>query len=92
LGYAYTIKNITYSDNVLSFYIKHSSYSDADHIASLTIIAEDRTETIKLTPMVRGISRNIVVENIKVGTNFSVYPDECGVYAVVCDMKSQSCR
>jgi hypothetical protein len=91
LGYAYTIKNLAYSNNTLSFDITHASYSDAENISSLTVIT-DRTETLSFPPMLRGVSRHIVVENVQVDSNFSLYPDRCSSYPVVCEMKEQRCR
>ncbi|MBN2454197.1 hypothetical protein JXB11_01490 [Candidatus Woesearchaeota archaeon] len=91
LGYAYSIKNIDYADRILSFDLTHLSYSDSENISSITVLA-DKAVKAEMKPMVRGASKRITFENLTLASTFSVYPDRCSMYAMVCDMGSKVCR
>ena len=91
VSYMYSIKNMEYAGNVLSFDLRHESYSDVEMISSVTVVADSK-ETVETPGLIKGISKKITFENIIVGDNFTFYPDNCASFPVVCDMGQGRCR
>jgi hypothetical protein len=90
VGEVYRISQIGYDSGTLRFRIKYESFSSVDEISTLTVIS-DIPRTINVTPLVRGMAKDIKIENINIGSNFSVYADSCNSYKVVCDMGLLEC-
>ncbi|MFH1182625.1 MAG: hypothetical protein V1702_06730 [Candidatus Woesearchaeota archaeon] len=87
----YTVDSLSYDGNTLGFQLKHLAYSDAEDIPFITVVT-DKVSTINVSPMPRGMSKSVKVENVNIGSNFSVYAGNCVSYRVVCDMGMSSCK
>jgi hypothetical protein len=87
----YTVDSLNYDGSSLTFQFNHLAYSDAEDIPYITIVT-DKVSTINVSPIPRGMSKNIKVENVNLGSNFSVYAGECSSYRIFCDMEMLSCK
>jgi hypothetical protein len=90
IGHAYTVRNIVFERGQLSFDFRYESYSDAENVSSVTVLANE-SRTAKALFM-KGQQRRLSFSGVQVSRNFSLYPDSCAAYAIVCDMESQVCR
>lgn len=87
----YTVDSLAYDGSSLSFKFNHLDYSDAEDIKSVTVVADTNTK-ITFTPLMHGMSKMINVENVNIGSNFSIYAGNCASYRVFCDLEKLSCK
>jgi hypothetical protein len=87
----YTVDSLSYDGSTLTFKFTHLPYSDVEDIPVITVVA-DKVSSINVTPMPRGMSKSIRIENVDIGSNFSVYAGDCAAYKVVCDLAMGTCK
>ncbi len=75
-AYSYSVQNIDYKDNILSFQIHNRRYSDG-RISKATIITQKETREIEFTQVSQGITREIKIEDIEIDQKFYLYIENC---------------
>ncbi len=75
-SYSYGISNIQYENKTLSFILENKFYSDA-RISKFTIITENGKIEREFPPLSKGLTREIIFENVLVNENFLAYPEDC---------------
>lgn len=90
VGYTYTIKDVQLGNSSLAFIAENKDYGDKD-ISNVTVKTDANWTMTAQAKIIRGSEKRLLFENIRIGRNFTVYPDGCRIYEKTCLIATGEC-
>ncbi|GEM_PF-6277310 len=92
VSYIYSVKGISYQADAqeLVFTFENKLYSDAE-ITSITVTSDMQQIRTLQKRLVQGTEAKITLPGFAVGKNFTIYPDNCRIYAKTCFPATNEC-
>ena len=75
-SYSFSLNNIKYDNNTLSFDLENKKYSEA-RIEKITVVSNKIEKSANFNVLIPGQKRTIVIENIIIKDQFYAYADNC---------------
>ncbi|MBI2133758.1 hypothetical protein HYU11_03695 [Candidatus Woesearchaeota archaeon] len=88
--YIYSVDDIDYGDSRLSFLFKNEEYSDHE-ISRITLKSDMNFSQTITKQLYRGNHARISLEGFGIGKNFTIYPDNCLLFAKTCTLQTGEC-
>lgn len=91
VGYIYSVSQVSYEGGRLSLDFRNEAYSNSE-VNTITVITDSNQsrEFSQQTPP--GADFMINAQGIDIAENFTIYPDNCAIYAKTCYLDSGECR